>query len=67
MEQIDTTRRRLLNVLGALPLAVLLPPAGTAWAQVSPPVKRTDLVKAELSSMEHPVASLWVGELAPGA
>ena len=67
MEQIDTTRRTLLNVLGALPLAALLAPAETAWAQMSPPVKRTDLVKAELSAMEHAVAYLWVGELAPGA
>ena len=33
----------------------------------SPPVKRTDLVKAELTAMPNPVAYLWVGELAPGA
>ena len=33
----------------------------------SPSVKRTDLVKVELSAMDHPVAYLWVGELAPGA
>lgn len=33
----------------------------------SPSVKRTDLVKAELTAMPNPVAYLWVGELAPGA
>jgi quercetin dioxygenase-like cupin family protein len=33
----------------------------------APPVKRTDLVKAELATMDQPVAYLWVGELAPGA
>lgn len=40
--------------------------AHTLSAQ-SPPIKRTDLVKAELTAMENPVAYLWVGELAPGA
>lgn len=33
----------------------------------SPSVKRTELVKAELTAMPNPVAYLWVGELAPGA
>lgn len=40
--------------------------AGALSAQ-SPPVKRTDLVKADLTAMDNPVAHLWVGELAPGA
>jgi len=39
---------------------------GTLNAQ-SPQVKRTDLVKAELTPMENPVSYLWLGELAPGA
>ena len=40
--------------------------AGTLNAQ-SAQIKRTDLIKAELTPMEGPVAYLWVGELAPGA
>jgi hypothetical protein len=40
--------------------------ARTLSAQ-SPLVKRTDLIKAELTAMQSPVAYLWVGELAPGA
>ena len=33
----------------------------------SPPIKRTDLVKAELAAMDSPVAYLWVADLAPSA
>lgn len=55
----------LITTMG-LGVGLALMGAGALSAQ-SPPVKRTDLVKAELAAMDSPVAYLWVGELAPGA
>jgi quercetin dioxygenase-like cupin family protein len=56
----------VIAIVMVLGVGLALIGARTLSAQ-SPPVKRTDLVKAELTAMDNPVAYLWVGELAPGA
>ena len=53
-------------VITGLGLGLALTGTTTLSAQ-SPPIKRTDLVRAELAAMDNPIAYLWVGELAPGA
>jgi mannose-6-phosphate isomerase-like protein (cupin superfamily) len=57
---------RITSIGLGLGFGVALIGAATLGAQ-SPPVKRTDLLTAELTAMDHPIAYLWVGELAPGA
>ncbi len=60
-------RRRLaLATVMICTLATGLSGAPRLDAQ-APPVKRTDLVKADLAPMDAAVAQLWLGELAPGA
>jgi quercetin dioxygenase-like cupin family protein len=61
-------KRSAVAVTLTMVLGVGLALIGTGMLDAqSAQVKRTDLVKAELSPMENAVAHLWVGELAPGA
>jgi quercetin dioxygenase-like cupin family protein len=58
----------VLSLITAMGVGVELAVMGVRGLNAqSSAIKRTDLVKAELATMESPVAYLWVADLAPGA